>query len=179
MLSVSWTVMTHLMKFRKTKKEKVVTGLLLDISTHVVTCQGRDHLVNIQSGRHNLVIINVQFEPDLTLRQLRGRLRLIYPYWPAYPSGVGITLGDFNICDPEGRFNVWNQTFTDGDPGKTAVFHCFFPHVPEVAQSDYMRRDSTALGDTRTLSRIDHIFINLPKAEGMSIVTLMSLRIWW
>ena len=29
-----------------------------------------------------------------------------------------------NICDPEeGRFNVWNQTFTDGDLGKTAVFH--------------------------------------------------------
>ena len=32
-----------------------------------------------------------------------------------------------NICDPEeGRFNVWNQTFTDGDPRKTAMFHSFF-----------------------------------------------------
>ena len=40
-------------------------------------------------------------------------------------------LGDFNICDPEeGRFNVWNQTFTDDDPGKIAVFHSFFPTRP-------------------------------------------------
>ena len=73
--------------------------------THLITCQGRDHLVNIQSGRHNLVIVNVHFEPELTVRQLRGRLRLIRPHWPAYPSGWALFLGDFNICDPEeGRF---------------------------------------------------------------------------
>ena len=77
------------------------------IVTHLITCQGRDRLVNIQSGRHNLVIVNVQFEPELTLRQLRGRLVLIHPHWPAYPNGVGIILGDLNICDPEeGRLNV-------------------------------------------------------------------------
>ena len=134
--------------------------LLLEeaIVTHLVTCHGRDHLVNIQSGRHNLVFV-INFEPELTLRQLRGRLRLIHPHWLSYPSGVGIILGDFNICDPEeGRFNVWNQTFTDGDPRKTAVFHSFFPHVLEIAQSDYTRKDSTALGIIRTLSRIDRIF---------------------
>ena len=80
---------------------------------------------------------------------------------------MGIILGDFNICDPEeGRFNVWNQSFTDGDPGKTAVFQSFFPHVLEVAQSDFSRRASTALGVTRTLSRIDRIFICLPMAEA-------------
>ena len=94
--------------------------------THLMSCHGRDHLVNIQSERHSLVIVNVHFEPDLTLRQLRGRLGLIHPHRPAYPNGVGVILGDINICDPEeGRFNVWNQTFTDGDPGKTAVFHYF------------------------------------------------------
>ena len=115
--------------------------------THLVTCQGRDHLVNIQSGRHSFVIVNVHFEPELTLRQLRGRLVLIHPHWPAYPNGVGIIWGDFNICDPEeGRFNVWNQSFTDGDPWKTAVFHSFFPYVLEIAQSDYTRRDSSAVG---------------------------------
>ena len=26
------------------------------IVTHVVTCQGRDHLVNIRTGRHSLVL---------------------------------------------------------------------------------------------------------------------------
>ena len=37
---------------------------------------------------------------------------------------VGIIVGDFNICDSEGRFNVWNQTFTDGGPRRTAgLFH--------------------------------------------------------
>ena len=56
--------------------------LLLEdaVVTHVVTCQGRDHLVNSQSGRHNLVIVNVPFEPELTLRQLRGRWGIIHPH---------------------------------------------------------------------------------------------------
>ena len=82
--------------------------------------------MNVQSERHNFVIVNVHFEPELTLRHLRGSLHLIHPHWPSYPNGVGIILGDFNICDPEeGRFHVWNQTFTDGDPRKTAMFHYF------------------------------------------------------
>ena len=51
-------------------------------------------------------------------------------------------------------------------PGKTAVFHSFFPYVLEVAQSDYARRDATALGVIRTLSWIDRIFLNLPMAEA-------------
>ena len=37
------------------------------IVTHLVTCQGRDHVVNMQYGRHNLVIVHVHFEPALTL----------------------------------------------------------------------------------------------------------------
>ena len=127
------------------------------IVTHTVTCQGRDHIVSIQSGRQSLVIVNVHFEPDLTLRRLRERLRLITPHWPSYPNALGIIVG---ICEPEeGRFNVWNQTFTDGDAGKTAMFHSFFPHVLEIAQPDYTGRDSTALG-------IDRIFINLPMAKA-------------
>ena len=45
---------------------------------------------------------------------------------------------------------------------------CFilFPHVLEIAQPDYTRRDSSALGIIRSLSRIDRIFINLPLAEA-------------
>ena len=61
--------------------------------THMITCQGRDHIVSIQSGRHSLVIINVHFEPELSLRQLRERLHLIHPQWPSYPSGVGSIFG--------------------------------------------------------------------------------------
>ena len=71
----------------------------------------------------------------------------------------------FNICDPEeGRLDVWNHTFTDGDPGKTAVFHSFFPYVLEIAQSNYTR-DSSAVGNICTLSRIV-FFKNLPMAEA-------------
>ena len=60
------------------------------IVTHVVTCQGRDHLVNIRSGRHNLVNVNVHFQPELTLRQLRGRLSIIHGHRPAHTRGVGL-----------------------------------------------------------------------------------------
>ena len=132
----------------------------------MISCQGRDHIVNVQYGRQGLVIVNVH-EPELALRCLRERLRLITPHWPSYPNAVGIILGDFNICEPgEGMFNVCNQTFTDGDLGKTAIFHSFSPHVLEIARPDYTRRDSAALGIIRTLSRIDRIFINLPMAEA-------------
>ena len=55
------------------------------IVTHLIICQGRVHLVNIQSGRHSLVFVNVHFELELTLRQLRGRLGLVHPHWPAFP----------------------------------------------------------------------------------------------
>ena len=54
------------------------------IVTHVVTCQGRD-LVNIRSGQHSLVIVNVHFEPELTLIAATCRLCIIHPHWPAYP----------------------------------------------------------------------------------------------
>ena len=61
---------------------------------------------------------------------------------------------------------MWSQTFTDGDTGKTALFHSLFPHVLEIAQADYTRKDSTTIGITRTLSRIDRVFINLPLVEA-------------
>ena len=137
------------------------------VVTQMITCQGRDLVVSVQLGRHSLVIVNVHFEPELTLRHLRERLRLITPHWPSYPNALGIILGDFHICEPEeGRSNVWNQTFTDGDAGKTAMFHSFFPNVLEIAQPGYTMRDSTALEIIRILSRIGRIFINLPVAEA-------------
>ena len=41
-----------------------------------------------------------------------------------------------------------------------------FPHVLEIAQPDCIRRDSTALGIMRTLSRIVRLSKNLPMAEA-------------
>ena len=55
--------------------------LLLEeaIVTHLVTCHGRDHLVNIQSGRHNLVIFNVHFEPELYLETITWQIASYSP----------------------------------------------------------------------------------------------------
>ena len=51
------------------------------IVTHMITCQGRDHIVSIRSGRQGLVIVNVHFEPVAYLEDsLRERLRLITPH---------------------------------------------------------------------------------------------------
>ena len=97
------------------------------VVTHMITCPGRGHIVSVQSGRQSLVIVNVHFEPELSLRRLRERLRLITPHWPSYPNAVGIILGDFCICEPEeGRFNVCDQTVTDGDAGESTMFHFLF-----------------------------------------------------
>ena len=41
--------------------------------TYVITCHGRDHIVNIRSRCRILVIANVHFEPELTPRSLRER----------------------------------------------------------------------------------------------------------
>ena len=51
------------------------------VATNVITCQGRDHIVNERSGCRNLVVVNVHFEPELTLRSLRERLCPITPHW--------------------------------------------------------------------------------------------------
>ena len=63
------------------------------IVTHVVTCQSRDHIVNTQSSARNLVVVNIHFEPNLTLRNLRERLRLITPHWPPNPDALGVITG--------------------------------------------------------------------------------------
>ena len=52
-----------------------------------------------------------------------------------------------------GMFDVWNQTFTDGDTGKISFFYSFFPHVLEIAQPDYTWRDSSVIGIIRALSK--------------------------
>ena len=97
------------------------------VGTHLVTCRGRDHIVSVRSGRRNLVVVNVHSKQELNLRRLRERLCLIASHWPQYPNATGMIMGDFNICEPEeGRFNVGNQTFTDGDTGKAALFHSLF-----------------------------------------------------
>ena len=58
------------------------------------------------------------------------------------------------------------------------MFLSFFPCILEIAQSDYIRRDSSALGVMRTPSRIDRIFIKLCQKNEIFTVTLMSATTW-
>ena len=140
--------------------------------THLITCQGRDHIVSIQSGRHNLVIVNVHFEPESTLRQLRDRLHLVHPHWPSYSNGVGVILGDVNICDPEPDIHRWW-------PEKDCHVPLIFPHVLDMAQPDYTRRDSTALGIIRTCRELIVFFsIYLWLKHVMFTVPLVFSRTW-
>ena len=67
----------------------------------MITCQGRDQIVNVQFGQKSLVIVNFHFERELNLRCLRKRLRLITLHWPSYSNAVDIILGDFNISEFE------------------------------------------------------------------------------
>ena len=55
------------------------TSLLPDhaVVTHGITCQGPHHIVGIHSGESVSAVINVHFEPDLILRDLREKLHRI------------------------------------------------------------------------------------------------------
>ena len=48
---------------------------------------------------------------------------------------------------------------------KTVLFRSFFPHVLGIAQPDFTRKETTADGTIRILSRIDRASITLPVAE--------------
>ena len=59
--------------------------------------------------------------------ELGERLCLINPHWLQCPNAIGMIMGDFKIFEPkEGRFNVWNQTFTEGDMEKRLSFILYF-----------------------------------------------------
>ena len=91
---------------------------------------------------------------------------------------MGVILGDFIICDPEeGRFNVWNQSFTDGDPGKTAVFHFSFPtflRLPNLTTQEetLLSLESYALCQGLILCLSIYLWLK----HVISIAVLMSLR---
>ena len=73
----------------------------------------------------------------------------------------------FDICGPEeGKFNVVNRSFTDGDTGTVALFHSLFRQVFQIAQTDCTRLDSVADGTNCTKFKIDRAFISLAEAAA-------------
>ena len=53
------------------------------IVTHEITCQGRDHIVNVRAGESVLVIVNVHFEPGI-----EGSARRTTPYFSSLATLV-------------------------------------------------------------------------------------------
>ena len=119
------------------------------IVTHLITCQGSVRVVYIQSGRHNLVLVNAHSESELSLRQFRGKC--ISFTRTGHTPMMCAFLGD-----------IVTQKKDDSCLDSPMVI-C---HVLEIAQSDFSTKDSSALGIIRTLSRIDRIFPNPPMSEG-------------
>ena len=133
-------------------------------ATHVVTRQGRDHIVNIRTGGRNFVVGNVHFEPDLTLRSLRERLRLVTPHWPLYSEVVWLRTSMF--ANPRKEGSMFGIRPSLRVIQERLPFSMIFPRVLEIAQPGFTRRDSTADGTIHTLPRTDRAFINLPMAEA-------------
>ena len=133
----------------------------------------------IQSSDRNLVVVNVHFEPDLTLRDVRERQRLITPYWPLYPEAVGVITGDVNICEPvEGRFNVWNQIFTDGDAGRP-LFSVPFSLMSSKSLSLTLQGEiqEPTVQYAHCPGLTEHLSISLWLKHATSTAILMYLRI--
>ena len=121
---------------------------------------GRDHLLRIRHLDCSCTVINLHYQPEGTLQELRRRLRAAAALWPTYTYGIGFLVGDFNICDPaEGRFNSRGQT------GRGAALLAAFSCSVEIAQPFFTREDVRRDGSIHTLSRIDRIFRNVPMAE--------------
>ena len=87
-------------------------------------------------------------------------------------------MGDFIICEPEERkLNSWNQTLVMWK--KAAIFRSFFPHVLEVAQTDFARREIQQLTVlyAHCPESTEHLTIFLRLKHGTSIAIPTHLKI--
>ena len=76
-------------------------------------------------------------------------------------------------------FNVWNQTFTDGDSGKAALFHSFFSSCPRHRSAPILQGET--LQPTVLFAHCPgltgHLSISLWLKHATSIATPVYLRI--
>ena len=143
---------------------------------HEENFPGRDHVVRIRQLDCNCTIIELHYQPDGTLQELRQLLRAAAARWPTYPDGLGFLVGDFNIYNPdEGRFNPqpglqrWRRQPHRRPP------HRLSSRSVELAQPNFTQRDERRDGSLHTRSRIDRIFVNLPMVDSASGAILILL----
>ena len=108
-------------------------------------------------------VFTVHLEPSLTQLELRHRLMRIRDVRATYPEGLGVTIRDFNMCEPEkGRFYLVTQIFSEGDPGRTATLWTLFPLVFGLSQPELLHKKKVFVdGIILCLSRIDRSITSL------------------
>ena len=135
------------------------------IFEHEEIFPGRDHLVRIRQRDRSWTIIDLHYQPEDSLQELRRRLRAAAAVWFNYPEGKGFLVGHFHIFYPaEGSPNARTQTFSDGDVSRAAALLTAFPRAVEINRPYCSRTDSRRDGSIHTLSRTDRIFTILPMA---------------
>ena len=149
------------------------------VISHVITCQGRDHSVSFHSGDSILVIVNVHFEPDLTLRR---------PSWTTTPYFSTLALVPWSIWGYGWRMSTSvNLSKADSTLGirlsrramqERLLFSSFFPYVFEIAQPDFTRKDVTVNGVIRTCPELTgYLLIFLWLRHVIFVAILMSSKI--
>ena len=145
------------------------------VVTHVVTCQGRDHVVNILSRCQSLVIINVHFEPDLTLRSLRERLRLLTPHWPRCPEDIGSDYGVTSILASQRKEDpMFGIRPSPSVTRERSLYFLAFSKLPNLTKQGEALR-SIGLS-ARCPGLIERLSIFLRLKHGISITTPMFSR---
>ena len=77
---------------------------------------GLDPLILVNSESNLMMIANVHLDPSST--QGTSKKASHYLHWRSdYPPRLG------------SRFNVVDPIFSDGNPGRTAIFRSIFPHA--------------------------------------------------
>ena len=118
--------------------------------------------VNVRTGCQNLVIVNVHFEPELILKILR----LITPHWPHYPDTIGkvmVTSIFVSQRKEDSMFGIkLSPTVTWGKLPHFTLHLLMFSKLHSLT----FQGTPQSVGITRTLSRIDRAFINIPMAEA-------------
>ena len=148
------------------------------VISHVITCQGRDHTVSIHSGDSILVIVDVHFQADLTLRSLRERLRFFFTFGPVTLGHVELWLEistSVNLCKADSTFGIRLSRMAMQE---RLLFSSFYPYVFEIAQPDFTRKDVTVNGVIRTCPEMTgSLLIFLWQRHVIFVAILMSSKI--
>ena len=143
---------------------RVLTYSALELLLNTKLSSLDETLIRIRFHDCSCAIINMRYQPELIVQDLRQRLRAAAALWPTHPGGIGA--GDFNICDQLRAASILVPRLS-----ATTMSAVLLPALPpSLAPSRlpsplFTRKDVRRDGSIHTLSRKDRIFVNLPMTE--------------